>query len=753
MNYTMMTMSVFPRLKWLMVLWLPTAMSQTSPRNSSTDLVPIFEPQFANLKYDPATFNPYLGGQNWTMCCVLAVNDSFLIENETMYIRPGQTFFTGTIESLEAHPRFPCGATYNGSFLNAPRQQFWIDYSWCQNRCPGWPVTKASNFDKWLKPMISFILPSLVFCLNIPRRRCLDLPTRLFSNKSLDIFNLFLFALRVPFASFVVTLDIIIWTCVSFSVAGPMLTSGIYEAILDARVLAFLDSRSKENLPTVQQKAHTLLSILIGNLDGDAWHSSELFVQGLPTHVVGKRLDRSGSADTLTPTEEQAAISTPHRPLKTSLSTTSSDSAFTSTTRHAKVFRTDYQRRRILTVKSRLKSMLDSQVSFGSSVGAAIMFYIGSFIWSVYEVEEDLGSYITAHQLACGMFWMTIPHLALVSCLLLAGNNPNIWQGAISDSLFQYDNSLGEQTRELALADRDSEPRHIRGITGITRKPTFHSIQTTKSSNPSGSGAFDQFFGLAFKESRFKPAWMWNRGPNKATWIHNLGERYSYLQHMREEVLEKRFSRDLWASGMYGFVLYLVPTLFGTIVSYTTPQTGFGCRSIIMLTYVVSQLCLQILWILRCYFLHNGKYRALTDLGHTAAKPTWINYAWYFLFLSSSFMGAFTSIGGTIFVLANVLTNCFCALPAKYWWDRYSNPNARIFVDDATYEQVYYAQKWWFPAGIAGVIFMIIVAYIGWWYQRSLRQRFHDLVEMIDYIDELDTDGNSFVGAPSLDDV
>ncbi|KAI6091564.1 hypothetical protein F4821DRAFT_226394 [Hypoxylon rubiginosum] len=744
-----MILPVFLRLLWLVVLWFPTTMGQTSSRNSSTDLVSIYEPQLANLKYDPATFNPYLGGQNWTMCCALAVNASLVIDNETLYIRPGQTFFTGTIESLEAHPRFPCGATYNGSALNAPRQQFWIDYSWCQDRCPGWPVTKASNFDKWLKPMISFTLPSLIFCLNIPRRRRLDLPARLFSDKSLDLSNLFLFALKVPFASLVVTLDIIIWTCVSFSVAGPMLTSGIYEAILDARVLSFLDSRSKENLPTVQQKAHTLLSILIGNLDINAWHSSELFVQDLPTHVIGKRFGRSASADTLTPTEEQASISAPDWPLKASLPSTPSDSA--STIRHGKIFRTEYQRRKTLAAKWRLRSMLDSQVSFGSSVGAPVLFYIGSFIWSVYEVEEDLGSYVTAHQLACGMFWMTIPHLALVSCLLLAGNNPNIWQGAISESFLQYDDPFFIQTQDLAHTDRDSGHGRIRGI---TRKPTFNSIRATKAINPSGSGIFDQFFGLAFKESKFKPAWMWNRGPNKAMWIHNLGEQYPYLRHMREDVLEKRFSRDLWASGLYGFILYFVPTLFGTIVSYTTPQTGFGCRSIIMLTYAASQLCLQILWILRCYFFHNGKNRALQDSGHTTTKPTWINYMWYSLFLLSAFMGALTSIGGTIFVLANVLTNCFCALPAKYWWDRFTNPNARIFVDDATYEQVYYANKWWFPAGIVGVVFMIIVAYIGWWYQRSLRQRFHDLVEGIDYVDELDTDGNgNFVSARSLDDV
>lgn len=379
--------STVVRLVWLVILWFPTAMSQTSSRNSSTDLVPIYEPQLTSLDQDPVNFNPNLGGLNWTMCCALVVNESLFIENQTLYIRPGQTSFTGTIESLEAHPRFPCGATYNGASLNAPHQQFWINYPWCESHCPGWPVTKASNFEKWLKPMISFILPSLIFCLNIPRRRRLELPAGLFSNNSLDVSTLLIFALKMPFASLVVTLDIIIWTCVSFSIAGPMLTSGIYEALLDARVLAFLDSRVKENTLTVKEKAHILLSILIGNLDVDAWRSSQLFVQDLPTHYVRKRPSRSGSARILSPAEAQTPIAVPDWPLKASLPATPSDSS--STTQYEQNPRSH---RKILAVKSRLSSMLDSQVSFGSSVGAPVLFYIASFIWSVYEVEEDLGS-------------------------------------------------------------------------------------------------------------------------------------------------------------------------------------------------------------------------------------------------------------------------------------------------------------------------------------------------------------------------
>ena len=63
-----------------------------------------------------------------------------------------------------------------------------------------------------------------------------------------------------------------------------------------------------------------------------------------------------------------------------------------------------------------------------------------------------------------------------------------------------------------------------------------------------------------------------------------------------------------------------------------------------------------------------------------------------------------------------------------------TNPGAQIFWNSATIEQIYYAKKWWFPAGIAGTAFLALITYLGWWYQRSLRIRFHKLAENIDHV-------------------
>ncbi|KAI1380464.1 hypothetical protein F4677DRAFT_406944 [Hypoxylon crocopeplum] len=713
-------------LQWLPILWLTSVVSPMDVRNSSTDLVPIYEPFLSNLRPNPATFNPYLGGLDWNMCCSLVVNESFVIENGTLSIRPGQTFFTGTIDTLEEFPRFPCGATFNGT-LAAPHQEFWVPYSWCDDHCPGWPVTKADNFNKWLKPMISFVLPSLIFCLNIPRRRRLELHTKLFSNESINVSNILFFIVKVPLASLIVTLDIIIWTCVVFSVAGPMITSGIYEALLDARALTYLESRITENTLTVQQNAHALLSILIGNLDDDAWHSSRLFVQALPRATARKRLGSIRSAREHSASTIQSPlivdVTTPDQSYNADWLSVATESTTVGGLRNH-LYSVE-QQRQTAAAKWRLRAMLDSQVSFGSSVGAPVLFYVASYIWSVYEVREELGSYITAHQLGSGMFWMTIPHVALVSCLLLAGNNPNIWQSAVAQNFLEFNNPFTRDVRQYAATGLDSDFK--RAQNGLRAARSFRSfIQRI----------FDQIFALAYKDSVFKPAWMWNRGLNKAMWITRLGEEYPYLQGMRAEVLEKRFGMDLWTSSLYGFVLYSVPTIFGIIVSYNTPQVGFGCRSIILLTYIASQICLQALWVLRWYFFDHSMRENVKTFRVPTAKSIIIRCSWYSLFMFAALLGALTSIGGTIFVLTNVLTNCFCAIPAKYWWDRWSNPNALIFVDDATYEQIYYAQKYWFPTGVVGVVFMVIVTYIGWWYQRSLRQRFHALVAKIDYVNE-----------------
>ena len=328
--------------------------------NSSTALVEIYRPFLTNVPDDPSRFNPYLGGQSFESCCLLAINESLFIDNDTLRIRPNQTFFRGDMAMLERFPSFPCAATFNGT-MEGPPQDFWTPYSWCRRRCPGWAATSPKTFSYWLKPLGAFILPSLIFCLSIPRRRRIEMPTALAASHGPDstLFGLLIYAVKVLAAFVVSTIDILIWLSVVFAIAGPILVSAIYEALLDAGILRFLQGRLSSNSLSLHSRAHLLLIILIGNLDFDpAWHQSKLLVQDL-------------SKDPFLSQSQMAAMEVPGF-----LSRPGSPASFRDSS----------------SVKVKLRAILDSQSSFGATVGAPVLFYIASFIWSVYEIEASYGT-------------------------------------------------------------------------------------------------------------------------------------------------------------------------------------------------------------------------------------------------------------------------------------------------------------------------------------------------------------------------
>lgn len=384
--------------------------------NSDLDfIIPIYEGWLKDLPYNPASFNPLLGGQNWTACCALMVNDTVIIDNNTISLRPGQTFFDGNISTLAQFGAFPCGLQFNASAEYQP-PSFWTPYSWCTDRCPGWAVTSVDDFNNWLKPLISFILPALVFTLNIPRRRKVGLPKTFFSVGSLGIGAFLLFVLWIPVATLIVALDLLAWLAVVFATAGPVIMSGLYEAFLDARILDFVSERIKANKLTIQERAHALLIILIGNLDQDpAWERSKSFVRGLPSDSIRQRFGSVPGATTHHGSVSQTNLATnihllPPAPHESGRQGSRSDPSSSHSQSPAMPPVSPIlapspgggvpsatggysaeQHRRIHGVKVKLDAMLDSQLKFGSTVGAAILFYIGSFTYSVFDVESNLG--------------------------------------------------------------------------------------------------------------------------------------------------------------------------------------------------------------------------------------------------------------------------------------------------------------------------------------------------------------------------
>ena len=112
---------------------------------------------------------------------------------------------------------------------------------------------------------------------------------------------------------------------------------------------------------------------------------------------------------------------------------------------------------------------------------------------------------------AFGMWWMTIPHIAIISGLLLAGNNPNTLEGIV-----------GKKT--------PNPPRRKWCILELVY------------------------------ESRYRPAWIWHRGRNKRIWAIRLQKTYhtSRFDNLKDKIAIRA---QVWISiFVLAFGLIVIPS-------------------------------------------------------------------------------------------------------------------------------------------------------------------------------------------------
>lgn len=233
-------------------------------------------PQLANLTAQtPSSMPITAGGQNFTHCCLNAMKQSLTIEgpngslafNSPSYFLPSLTI--PDLESAVSGSTFPCGASWDGDWAGAPVVR--VPYSWCLSQCGGWEMSHFDVLSQWIGPLVQFILPSLAFCLNVPRVRKLAIPSFIFQAHPRSLRGFATYWLRLTWAIVLMTVDTFIWLSVCFAFAGPMLLSAVYEFIIDRKVLEFLSpppGKSKVDKPVVSKrlKAQLLLSVVVGNL-------------------------------------------------------------------------------------------------------------------------------------------------------------------------------------------------------------------------------------------------------------------------------------------------------------------------------------------------------------------------------------------------------------------------------------------------------------------------------------------------------
>lgn len=160
-------------------------------------------------------------------------------------------------------------------------------------------------------------------------------------------------------AAVLVVLDTIAWLMTIFALSGPILLSAIYEAFLDSRLLEYVhDERSKLS---VAQRARLLYIILVGNLDMNSEGDEEDVSNGPWNRIDGR-----------TP-EDECLL---------------------------KGLKTDRPPKAVVeTSETHLRTMLASQYSFGVTVGAPVVFFCASFIYTLIDNFSVLGDNDTSHAL------------------------------------------------------------------------------------------------------------------------------------------------------------------------------------------------------------------------------------------------------------------------------------------------------------------------------------------------------------------
>ncbi|EFW99500.1 hypothetical protein CMQ_7868 [Grosmannia clavigera kw1407] len=768
---------MFPpaRLQQLLLLFPMLASSQSNNQTldgtiyvdggRTYDFRPYLEGVDASTRLNKSGVHP--GGQNFTKCCYKAVAayiKNYPENSTTMIFDPSRTqgkmslIAPSRLYDYSTHGQFPCGATYNGSNEGAPVVM--ANYSWTVESCPNWALSGADNLNAWLQPLSGVLLPAVVFCLSIPRRRRLEVPGRLFVQGALKRYMTLVFDAIVAFA--IVTTDTVIWLSICFAFAGPMIISGLYEAMLDNYVLRYLTRKTRNSRLSLDMRCRCLMVILIGNLDlvwnTDIENSGGGFVTDgadrSDVHLSNNRseipLGEIRSRSSLLPTIQQpnptaVVLASPWMHMEQFLyDLRLHDDDFKSrghsprqhshgegelgakcllgqncpdkTHYKMPIQRTPDIHRKIHDVKTQLKTMLLCQYSFGSIVGAPVIL-----------------------ALAFGQWYMTIPHIAIVSGLLLAGNNPNILEGVL------HMNGEYEEDNKIVLGFK---------------------------------------YGLAFP-SCYKVAWLWNRGHNKKNWLKTLVD--TYLKQKRPNSKELDVDDDMlqlqqrttlsfldWALLLFLTILLLsLPCVLALLTAYFTPVVGVSCRAITITMYLSAQIGQIILWLwayagplavidvygLSFFFTggwldRNGFYRPYDvrwlagndGLAHNPIKLMRILWSkgrgllcWQFLwnclyYLGQWLLGGFgvlAAIGGTLMQLMGVYSADVCRVTTPNW-SKNDIHRADVLLSQNTAKMIRLSRSTWIPFASTAIGFMSAVSFVGWLYQRRMRNVFLKLATRID---------------------
>lgn len=419
------------------------------------------------------------------------------------------------------HDDYKCGQVYEATIPPAP--PLLVSTSWCRKKCSGYALSAPSDTNAWAAPLIQYILPAVIFSMTIPRRLVLSPPRWFFDFNINHMSGLIKALFSLCVAGVIVTLDTAVWVFIIMVAPAPFIFSGLLEVVLDYRIIRNLMSshtdQGKDQPVGLDraQRVQLLTAVLAGNLG----------IEGIPADPQGEL----GTVLDINKHPEE--------------------------------------------VKLHLGAMLACQYPFGAAVGAPILLYIGSFVYTLATIRNSDGDRETARALAFGIWWMNIVHVSAISGCLLASNNPTT-AGAIV-KLRRV--KVGLQAR-LGYADKRSEmeDKIQARLEAWSRLP------------------------LSYK-ARYEPVWMWTRGKSKAGWLRRTS---AWEQHWFREKVEMTVPGWMFLA-FVAFSLVLFPCALAFWIEYSTPARGVGCRSLTILGMYVTEKTLyfpflqRFIWLKRCF--------------------------------------------------------------------------------------------------------------------------------------------------------
>ncbi|KAJ4407488.1 hypothetical protein N0V85_004358 [Neurospora sp. IMI 360204] len=505
---------------------------------------------------------------NESQCCLDAVASEVFTLNVTRNRK------TGEILSSEAPI---CSQMYNDTLKPAP--EITVSYAYCKSNCGGFGLSKGDEPGQWAAPIVQFLLPSVIFSMNVPRRHILLSTTRFNDwvwrtlsrpgvRKPRKVVALLMGIVLLALDTLIGALDALLWIVVVMGMAGPMMVGGLHEAVLDYKIVrALKEGAHKEEgtekqpptLKSLRDTVEVLVTAISGNLVmGDNGGNPEVEIKKAllaefpePDCEVLNDQRPLSSQDTIGPVPQLPPIArlSQAEPSEQDGSQETEGPPIIVAPPEIKLQPVDIEASKKL--RERLTRLISSQLDFAATIGAPVVFYLGAFIYTILDIRNKPSDQDAAISLAFGVEWMIIVHVAIIGGCLLASNNPS-----------PVVLLVGKEAPEDRRSTKDAQWMYF------TRKNAFDGL--------------------------FQPVNMWKRGINKSKWLRQ-SEVYRKNKKFRDRIKIQRLEYFGWII-LQTFILISLPPAAGAFVAWRTPPIGWSCRSLSFVTYSASQLLLTLVY-------------------------------------------------------------------------------------------------------------------------------------------------------------